>query len=759
VHAVPGREIIRIFADSRYALSVNGELIGRGPVRSQPRRAKYDEYDIAGHLFVGPNLIEVVVTYYGTANSFWQPAHPNSTLGGRPVLVVDEPGELLGIATDETWFVCEQHGVSAAPAEGFHGIPAEVIDARVVSDEEWQQACIVAAAHFGALARSTPPTDPYGALGRRPIGMLGGEVRAPQACQTISNVQCETKSHPSETLNGGLQGAGCAFYKTTTVPCSLKADGSEILELDFGGVVCGRLTVEFESDRGITVDLLYAERRPNPEVKQSISPVTGARYVARGRDDVFRAEEANGFRYVYLTAVGAGEGRIVVKSLTVEESLYPYRGDSGFRTSDKQLVSLYDAGRRTVSLNSRDAFTDCPTREQRAWVSDGVIHQMVHLTTSTDWRLANWYVELGNSPRYDGMLPRSVVGDMEYNETTAIPDWALTWIHGVWNLFRYEGDKGLLRAYMPTVARIIRWFLPFRNDVGLLSSVPEWNLVDWSAVFVNGVSSLVNGLWGRALREYSEMSRYLGNMGESEWADALYESLRDGFEEFWDPIRGTYKDQASGVPGEAPASQLAGACAIVSGLAPKSRWDSIAEWIGDENRLVVRSWIGRNGGYDDDLISAHLEGVQEVTWNAAREVVRAEPYGSYLVHDAFALAGRFDLLRANLSRWTEFLDDGYDTFGECWGWGTPAHGWSSTPTRDIVQYLVGVTPAAPGFGSARIRPASGVIGDFIAKVPCRNGLIALELSKGCLRVESPIPFTLEFGDISGEYGAGSYDFC
>src|SRR6185436_19069219 len=47
---VPARVPLRVSADSRYLLWVNGVEVGRGPIRSQPRRLRYDEYDIAGHL-------------------------------------------------------------------------------------------------------------------------------------------------------------------------------------------------------------------------------------------------------------------------------------------------------------------------------------------------------------------------------------------------------------------------------------------------------------------------------------------------------------------------------------------------------------------------------------------------------------------------------------------------------------------------------------------------------------------------------------
>jgi alpha-L-rhamnosidase len=123
--------------------------------------------------------------------------------------------------------------------------------------------------------------------------------------------------------------------------------------------------------------------------------------------------ELNGFRYAHLVVHADQEATVTVGRLRVHEHLYPRTGGAYFRSSDPALERLYRAGIRTVQLNSFDAYTDCPTREQRAWVGDGVVHQLVDLTTNADWGSARDYVELGNSPRPDGILPMSVVGEFE----------------------------------------------------------------------------------------------------------------------------------------------------------------------------------------------------------------------------------------------------------------------------------------------------------------------------------------------------------
>ena len=122
---------------------------------------------------------------------------------------------------------------------------------------------------------------------------------------------------------------------------------------------------------------------------------------------------------------------------------------------------------------------------------------------------------------------------------------------------------------------------------------------------------------------------------------------------------------------------------------------------------MVRSWIGsETGGYDAQKMIDQAEGVQRIDWDPEREIVLAEPFFAYAVHDAVAKAGRAELLVDLVRRWDQFLTDGYDTFGECWGWGTPVHGWSSTPTRDLVAYVLGITPEEPGYTRVRVAPGS-----------------------------------------------------
>jgi alpha-L-rhamnosidase len=775
----PSSAPTRVSADSRYVLSVNGVEVGRGPARSQPLRQRYDCYDIAAFLRPGPNALCLLVSYYGTPTSFWMPAPRGGALGNDAVLVYETRlGRAELIASDGQWRARRSPAWTlAAPLSGLEGVPVELFDARQLDpgwreagfdDSAWPRATVLAASHVGGGGRTRPPTYPYGRLRPRRISQLAGErVEAGRAvaCAAAGPVAWESE-HPAARVlqvlaaEQAVGDAAAVPAGEAALPLSFDVGPASMqhVAFDFGRVVAGFVELELDAPPGSVVEMYYRERPYRRGGLTFSDPTTGARFVARGGRDRLEAVELNGLRFAHLVVHAEQPARVTIFSLAVREHLYPRTGTGYFSSSDAALDALYRAGIRTVQLNSFDSYTDCPTREQRAWVGDAVVHQMVDLASNADWGLARNYIEICDSPRSDGALPMSVVGDIEASGGLTIPDWALSWVHGVYNMYWYEGPSDALFAHLPTIERVLRWFADYADRNGTIADVPEWNLVDWASIFLAGRSSILTALWARGLRELAEMSEAAGDGRAARWARARYAQAAAGFEDFWDAERGLYVDHILDGRRKPASSQAANATAIVSGLAPQHRWPGIVERITDGSRLVVRSWIGgEDGGYDAQRFAEQMAGIYRIDWDAEREIVLAEPYFSYVVHDAVALSGRAELLLELVRRWQQFLVDGYDTFGECWGWGTPVHGWSATPARDLVCYVLGISPAEPGFTRARVAPRLGPLERAAGAAPTPHGLIEVNVDGASAEISSPVPVLLIRADRSEiELGSGNH---
>lgn len=261
----------------------------------------------------------------------------------------------------------------------------------------------------------------------------------------------------------------------------------------------------------------------------------------------------------------------------------------------------------------------------------------------------------------------------------------------------------------------------------------------------------MTGLWARALRDFSALSRAAGNTGSAEYAEALYDVARDSFEDFWDAERGLYLDSLDVEEQTMRAtSQLASAVAIVSGLAPEARWATLAERIADPRRLVHRTWFTKPNGFDEDAIAAASIEHPLPDWDVETQIVRAQPFGTAIVHEAFAAAGATAELVRSIRDWGSFLGGGRDTFGEGWGWGTVAHAWSSTPTRDLVAYVLGASPSSWAGAIWRVQPTLGALRTVNARIPLPHGAIDVDTTpeQTVITTTVPIDFVTRDGVVS-----------
>lgn len=160
---------IRISADTRYVLSVNGEEVGRGPIRSTLARWFFDTYSLDGYLKDGTNLLEFRVWDYGWSTY--------QTIAHRGGLIFDllQGGEVIA---------CSDHTVLCAREKAFRSRTVkrnvnlgfmECYDARQDMGLEWQFAC--------------PVTDSWGTLHQRPVLHMDKQKVRPEEISWIRSVQ------------------------------------------------------------------------------------------------------------------------------------------------------------------------------------------------------------------------------------------------------------------------------------------------------------------------------------------------------------------------------------------------------------------------------------------------------------------------------------------------------------------------------------------------------------------------------------------
>ncbi len=130
----PVQATLHIFADTRYRLQVNGQVVCHGPARFRPSKPEYDTVDLLPWLEPGENVLAITVNSYGTG-SFHSEITPGCLVTWGEVLGEDD--EQISLAGDEGFKAIDDPARAIqTPHMSFALNPAEHYDARH-EDPDW----------------------------------------------------------------------------------------------------------------------------------------------------------------------------------------------------------------------------------------------------------------------------------------------------------------------------------------------------------------------------------------------------------------------------------------------------------------------------------------------------------------------------------------------------------------------------------------------------------------------------------------------
>lgn len=687
--SVPGEVKARVCANSRYVLFVNGELLGRGPIRSEPLHLFYDTYDIAPILREGPNVIAAWCRLYVRPNVFWKPG------AAAGWFLFEASGGELDIASGDDWKAMPAPYGEYTPGFWQQGQPnKEILDGAEVpvgwsvagfDDSHWAKAEV---RQWGLLDR------PFLLMSPRPIPQLEEKIILP----------------PS----GG----------------EFMLEPNELQTIDFGRITRAHPRLKVIADSGVVLDLTCGEDLQSDGAPEIRPREWTFQYTSRGGEQDVESFEAVGFRY--LSVRPSGRARVSVEA---RESHYPRQEGALFRCDDEVLNQIWETGVRTLDLCSTDAFIDCPGREQRAWLGDAFLTSLISLVANPDTRLVKHTLRLhGEGQRADGLLPAAAACDFSLLPS-ALPDHSLLWIRGLRCAWDYTGDEELIDELLPRAIPILQFFEEFRGDNGLLEDVPGWVFIDWAQTERGSNIAALDAFYVLALEDFASIASARGQSSWATWAKGLARRSKKAFGRYWDRKRDVYLDTAGG----RRVSQQTNSLAIVAGCAPASRHDRILSYILDEERLKITKTPGDSFDWSERLAFQWME---PENFNDEHDVVSAQPFFSHFLHGALVKAGRREQLVPMLKRWELQLESGNGCFEEYWGappgGGSRCHVWSATPVYDAISYLLGVRPAKPGFAEVEIDPHFGPLNHLSGRVPTPHGFIEVEAHRdGDTKVKVP----------------------
>ncbi len=408
------------------------------------------------------------------------------------------------------------------------------------------------------------------------------------------------------------------------------------------------------------------------------------------------------FRYCELEGLPHGLEPAQIRQVVVH---YPFNEEAScFVSTDSILNAVWDLCKYSIKATSFTGVYVDGDRERIPYEADAYINQLGHYCVDREFSMARY--------THEYLIDH--------------PTWPTEWIiHSVlmaWDDYLHTGDPASLAAYYDdlqakTLIALARADGLISTTTGLLTKeVLESihfkgklrDIVDWphgsqggvnaksgetDAYEFTDINTVVNAFHCRALDLMVKIAKVLDKHDDARrYAADAQRARRSLNAKLFDAERGVYVDGED----TKHASLHANMFPLAFKLVPPERVKSVSDFV--ISRGMVCSVYG----------SQHL-------LDALYEAERGQAALDLMTNTTDR--GWFNMIRVGSTITLEAWDDKYKP-NQDWN-----HAWGAAPANVIPRRLVGVTPLAPGFAKARIKPQVGDLTAVRATVPTIRGPI------------------------------------
>lgn len=682
---------LRISADSRYRLFINGIPVSRGPCKGDRFTWYYEELEVGQYLQEGTNVFAVQVLRYpykgGGNQSVWRTRLPGLYVHAA---IRDELDQRVAAAhTDETWQSLKDEAITLSQGiyTQFLGITetvnggkrpfgwTEAKDGAVT----WEQAI---AYEFDLVHGELKPWE----LRERPIPML---YEAPGRFMGVTKLSDSARQAEWQGLLANDRPLVIAPHTTITA------------DLDAGELTTGYLELLMEGGRGSEIELLCAECYENPPIDIPWLRDKGDRTDSIHGDlygDVDRYRPAGGqairgrmslehyepfwfrtFRYVRVVIKTAEEG-LTLHQLAYRETGYPLEVRAAYTSSDPQESALWDISVRTLRRCMHETYEDCPYYEQLQYVMDTRAQMQFTYLLSGDDRLARRTL----FDFYSSQLPEGLT-QSRYPcvSPQVIPGFSLYWIFMLHDHMMFAGDRELVERYLPGVAAVLGYFHRKIDEHGLVGKMNPryWSFVDWADQWKEdygvpqaarkGPLTVYCLMYISALQKSAELAAYAGQHDAAQAYIKRAEQMQEAVKTHCTSL--TRPGCLTDGPGVEAFSQHTQIWAVLTGTLS-----------GAEARQALEQAL------------------------ASPDFVPCSFAMTIYLFRALALVGLYDKVHGLLSPWRQMAASGLTTWMEdTVSQRSDAHAWGAVPIVEYATETLGVQITAPGSSEIIISPRTG----------------------------------------------------